>query len=363
MSPLPPGERAVRCLTGGEIDRVPFGIGLGWSPWGATQEKFRQESGLSDLNVYRYLQYDPSFALPKVEYGCQPGFPEEILERTDDFIISRSRQGIVVKNRHDRGSMPDFLDYPVKTPDDWDRLKRERYQMRDDRIQQDWEEFRARLKQTGEAVQAGTFPWGVFGTVRDLLGAEEVLLAFYDYPDMIRDMMTTLTDLWIAIYERVAAQVQIDHIHIWEDMSGRQGSLISPAMVEEFMMPCYDRIVAFARAHGVRVVSVDTDGDCAQLVPIFLKHGINMMFPFEVQAGNDIRVYRQQYPTLGIMYGLDKRALAGTRADVDRELDKARWMVKQGRYIPGFDHLIPPDAKWANFQYAANQLKEICYRS
>jgi hypothetical protein len=88
-----------------------------------------------------------------------------------------------------------------------------------------------------------------------------------------------------------------------------------------------------------------------------------MMFPFEVQAGNDIRVYRQQYPTLGIMYGLDKRALAGTRADVDRELDKARWMVKQGRYIPGFDHLIPPDAKWANFQYAANQLKEICYRS
>jgi hypothetical protein len=56
-------------------------------------------------------------------------------------------------------------------------------------------------------------------------------------------------------------------------------------------------------------------------------------------------------------------ALAGTLADVDGELDKARWMVKHGRYVPGFDHLIPPDAKWANFQYAANQLKEICYRS
>jgi uroporphyrinogen decarboxylase len=257
--------------------------------------------------------------------------------------------------------MPDFLDYPVKSPDDWEQLKRERYQMRDDRIQQDWDAFRERIRTTGEAVQVGVFPWGVFGTVRDLLGAEEVLLAFYDYPAMIHDMMTTLTDLWIAVYERVAAQVQIDHIHIWEDMSGRQGSLISPAMVEEFMMPCYDKIVAFARAHGVRVISVDTDGDCAQLVPIFMKHGINMMFPFEVAAGNDILAYRRQYPTLGIIGGLDKRALAGTRADVDREIEKCAAMLKLGRYVPSFDHLIAPDATWDNFKYAAEQIRALCH--
>jgi uroporphyrinogen-III decarboxylase len=165
------------------------------------------------------------------------------------------------------------------------------------------------------------------------------------------------------MYERVAAEVQIDHIHIWEDMAGRQGSLISPDMVEEFMMPCYDRIVAFAKAYGVRMVSVDTDGDCSQLVPVFMKHGINMMFPFEVQAGCDIREYRKQYPTLGIVGGLDKRPLAGTNlAEVDAEVERARWVIKNGgRYIPGFDHLIPPDARWETFQYAVNQLKHLCY--
>ena len=257
------------------------------------------------------------------------------------------------------GSMPDWIDHPVKSPADWNQL-RNRLQMDDARIQEDWPKFRARLKATGEAVQVGVFPWGVFGTVRDLLGNEQVLYAFYDYPEMVRDMMNTLTSLWIKLYERVAAEVQIDHSHIWEDMSGRQGSLISPAMVEEFMMPCYDRIVAFAKAHNIRVVSVDTDGDCSQLVPIFLKHGINMIFPFEVQAGNDIRDYRRQYPTLGIMFGLDKRALAGTLADVDREIDKAATMIKLGRYVPGFDHLIPPDAKWENFKYAAEQIRDLC---
>jgi uroporphyrinogen decarboxylase len=358
---LAPGERVVRCLVGEEIDRVPFGVGLGWHPWGSALPNWRRATGIADLEPSKYFGYDPSFALPEMQYGFFPVFPSEILEDTTEYRIFRNERGIVAKQQKDDGSMPDWIEHPIKSPADWDRL-RDRLRFVDARITEDWDKFRARLKETGEAVQVGTFPWGIFGTVRDFLGNEQVLYAFYDYPDMIRDMMNTLTTLWIALYERVAAQVQIDHIHIWEDMSGRQGSLISPAMVEEFMMPCYDRIVAFARAHGVRVVSVDTDGDCSQLVPIFVKHGINMMFPFEVQAGNDIRTYRQQYPTLGIMFGLDKRCLASSLADVDRELDKARWMVKRGRYIPGFDHLIPPDAKWENFQYAANQLKEICYQ-
>jgi hypothetical protein len=94
---------------------------------------------------------------------------------------------------------------------------------------------------------------------------------------------------------------------------------------------------------------------------VMVEHGVNYFFPFEAQAGNDILAYRTQYPTLGIMGGLDKRALAGTLADVDREVDKAAAMIKRGRYVPGFDHLIPPDAKWENFSYAARRIRELCY--
>lgn len=356
---LTPGERVVRCLTGGAIDRVPFGVGLGWHPWGEALPNWRRATGRTDLEPATFFEYDRSFALPALQYGIFPGFEKIIIEKNAAFTTWRDERGITLKQDNAAGTMPDWIDHPVKSPADWAQL-RGRLQMDDARIQEDWPKFRARLKATGEAVQVGVFPWGVFGTVRDLLGNEQVLYAFYDYPEMVRDMMNTLTSLWLALYERVAAEVQIDHIHIWEDMSGRQGSLISPAMVEEFMMPCYDRIVAFAKAHNIRLVSVDTDGDCSQLVPIFLKHGINMVFPFEVQAGNDIREYRRQYPTLGIMFGLDKRALAGTLADVDRELDKAATMIKLGRYVPGFDHLIPPDAKWENFRYAAEQIRGLC---
>lgn len=125
-------------------------------------------------------------------------------------------------------------------------------------------------------------------------------------------------------------------------------------------MPCYDRISAFARECGAQLVSVDTDGDCSQLVPVMLRHGVNMFLPFEVQAGNDIRQYRHQYPLLGILGGLDKRALAAGRPAIDREVERCREMLSLGRYVPSWDHLIPPDVTWDSFKYAAGRIREVC---
>jgi uroporphyrinogen decarboxylase len=361
MSKLSDGERLVRCLSGQPVDRMPFGVGIGWSPWGETKERWRKESATPKLNLASEFGFDVGFALPKIEYGFFPAFQPAVIEESDEFVISRDVRGITLRNRRDGGSMPEFLEHPVKTAADWYRLKEERLTIGNaGRIQQDWDEFRARIRTTGEAVQVGTFPWGVFGTARDLLGVETLLVSFYDEPEMMRDMMRHLTTLWISLWEQVAREVQIDHIHIWEDMSGKQGSLISPTMVEEFMMPCYDRIAGFAKSHGVRIVSVDTDGDCQELVPIMMKHGVNMFLPFEVQAGNDILQYREKYPVLGIMGGLDKRALALGRREIDAEVARAAEMGKHGRYVPGFDHLIPPDVSWENFKYAAQQLKLVC---
>ncbi|MHB0999115.1 MAG: uroporphyrinogen decarboxylase family protein [Armatimonadota bacterium] len=357
------GERNVRCLLGEQVDHIPFGVNLGWVPWGETLDRWRQETGDPELNPAMLLGFEGSFAAPVLNAGIDPPFESAVIEETQDYIVYRDGRGITLRTLKSGGSMPEWLDYPVKTEDDWYRLKEERLQFAQSRIIQNWDEFRLRMQTTGEAVQVGHFPYGVFGAVRDLMGVEEMLVSFYTQPEMIRDMMEHLTSLYISLWQETAKEVSIDHIHIWEDMSGKQGSLISPAMVQGFMMSCYDRIVEFGKSVGVRIISVDTDGDCRELVPIMMEHGINMFLPFEVQAGNDIREYRKQYPELGIVGGLDKRALAGKKDDIDREVEKAAEMIELGRYIPGFDHLIPPDVPWYNFRYAAEEIKKLCYAS
>ena len=356
---MTPRERLLNAFLGRAVDRVPYGISFGWHPWGETLERWKRESGIADLNINHELGFDDDFIRPALHCGPWPEFQWQKISEDDLFIISRDFRGITMRNRRDGTSMPDFIDYPVKSPEDWERLKAQRYDIRTPgRVAEDLREFRKRAD--GRVVQVGEFPWGVFGTARDMLGAKELLMAMYDYPEMVKDIMNHLTSIWLATYQQVASVVQIDHIHIWEDMSGRNGSLISPAMVEEFMMPCYDRIATFAKDCGAQMVSVDTDGDCGQLVPIMMRHGVNMFLPFEVQAGNDILEYRRKYPSLGILGGLDKRALAQGKPAIDREVQKARQMMRLGRYVPCWDHLIPPDVSWDNYKYAAECIRDAC---
>ena len=359
-STILPGERVVCCLTGQPIDRVPFGVGIGWHPWGTTLQRWREESGIADLSLARHFGFDEGFRVVDAHYGIYPYFDERTLAEDERTVTRRTRFGVVKRDLRSGDSMAEWLDYPVHTPDDWERLKAERLDpSTPGRVAVDWDAWQVADRE-GAAIQVGAFPFGIFGTVRDLVGVETMLLWFYDHSDVIRDMMDHLTTLWLAVYLEIGAHVQIDHIHIWEDMSGRQGALISPAMITDFMMPCYDRIAAFALENGVRIVSVDSDGQCDELVQVMTKHGINMFFPFEVQAGNDIRAYRRHYPELGVMGGLDKNALAEDRAAIDREVEKACDMVSAGRYIPGFDHLIPDNVPWGNMVYAVEALRDVC---
>jgi len=353
-------ERIIQTLLCEPTDRVPFGVGIGFLPWGQALERWRKESGISDLNLCAYFGYDPGFQTVPAEYGPCPHVETKVLEETDEFVVSRDYRGILMRNRRDLHSMPDWIAHPIQNGHDWRAYKEKHLQFRQEERLARLDEYLEHAGRADAPVQVGCFPWGVFGTARDMMGAEELLIGFYDTPDLIRDIMQTYTDLWLQIYEAIAAKTQIDHIHIWEDMSGRQGSLISMQMVEDFMMPHYDRIMAFAREHDIPIVSVDSDGLVDALVPKMIEHGINMYFPFEVQAGNNIERYRDRHPKLGIMGGLDKNALARGREEIDAELAKAERMVAKDGYIPGCDHLIPPNVPWDNWNYFNEELRRIC---
>jgi len=354
-------ERIIQTLLCKPTDRVPFGVSLGFLPWGSTLERWRQESGIKDLNINEYFGYDQGFITLPLEQGPFPHIPEKIISQNEEFIIKTDWRGITMRNRRDGNSMPEFLAHPIRTPDDWERYKDEKLQPHLTERIASLNELIATYKKIDAPIQVGSFPWGMFGTPRDLLGTEELLIGFYTQPELIKDIINTYTDLWLKLFAEVENKIHIDHIHIWEDMSGKTGSLISMQMVEEFMMPSYDRIADFAAKHNIPLISVDSDGLVNELLEVMIKHGVNVFLPFEVQAGNDILEYRKKYPFLGIIGGLDKNTLSETapKEAMYHELDKAEEMLSFGGYIPAFDHLIPPNVPWHKWKFFMNELKKI----
>jgi uroporphyrinogen decarboxylase len=351
-------ERFVSCVLGEPVDRVPYC--LFWGPWGRAWSRWEREGKPPEVADARsFMQPDaPPLGLP-VNLGPCPPIERQVIEEDADYVVHTDSWGILRRDYKHGESMSEFLKFPVSGWDDWRRFKAERLApQHPQRLAGQWREIGRDWMARGFPIQLGHFPdCTVFGGLRWLLGDEECLLAFYTDPDLVHEIMDHLTEVFLTVFHEVVKEVRVDVIHIWEDMCGRQGPLISPTHWRDFMGPCYRRIKAFAVDYDIPVISVDTDGKPDDIVPPMMEAGVNYLWPMEVAAGCDVNDYRVRFPELALMGGIDKRALAQDAAAIDAELDRVWPAVRAGRYVPDLDHLIPDDVSWANYRYYCEALK------
>ena len=126
--------------------------------------------------------------------------------------------------------------------------------------------------------------------------------------------------------------------------------MISPAMCREFLMPCWRQWSSQAKAAGVPIVDLDSDGHVGELIPLWIEAGVNVCDPIEVAAGNDINEFRRQFGRkMAYGQGVDKRCIAKGGQAIREELARVEPVVRDGGYIPGCDHGVPFDISWPNF--------------
>lgn len=74
---------------------------------------------------------------------------------------------------------------------------------------------------------------GGFDEPRVLMGEEELCIACYEEPELLHDILDTITDTCIEVIRRVGETVPIDCLFVHEDMAGKSGPLFGPAQVRE----------------------------------------------------------------------------------------------------------------------------------
>ncbi|MBT3273550.1 MAG: hypothetical protein HN368_10360 [Spirochaetales bacterium] len=373
-------ERFLACLSREPVDRPPYW--LFWGAWDTTYDRWKkeglpenlerreyypwiqsvQENRITEVNDYRKLfePDSPPLVVP-VNCGPCPVFDQGIIEESDEYVVYIDSWGIKRRDIKKNMSMSEFLQHPVTDRKSWEKFKVERLDPDNpDRLAGDWRERCASWMAKGYPIQLGYCPdVTLFGGIRWLFGVEECLIAFYTMPDLLHEIMDHLTSLYLTIFERVVEHVRVDVIHIWEDLCGRQGSLISPEHWDEFLAPNYLRIKKFADEHNIPFMSVDTDGNPETIIPSMMRAGVNYLWPMEVTAGCDISALQRKYAGLGMMGGIDKRALASGPREIDDELERIRAAISRGGYVPALDHGVPDDVSWNNYKYFAEGLKSI----
>jgi len=377
-------ERFLACMRFEPFDRAP-NWEMGY--WAGTLERWYQEGlprhpqapqGLAfgaevkgegfpwrrseprDWSVHTYFNLDKGIEKIDGEWGIWPPFETKILWEDEENVKRQEPDGTIVLVRKDSGSLPHPLEWPVKDRTSWEKLKAERLKIDiSGRLPENWEQQVAEYRERDWPLVIGGPFLGVFSSLRTLLGFERLMYTFFDDPQLIRDILDHLTNLWLALFEQVLADTDVDYAYFWEDMSYKSGPMVSPRIFREFLLPVYQRITGFFREHGIDIILLDTDGNVWELIPLFLEGGITGLYPFEVRAGMDVAEVRAKYPRLQMLGGIDKTALARGPEAIDKELERIAPVIRTGGYVPGVDHYVPPDVPWEHFVYYRRKLVEL----
>jgi len=310
------------------------------------------------------IEFDrPLLKLP-YNYWIFPEFEYSILQEGKDELVVIDKMGIKKRIKKDNASIPEYLEWPVRNKDNWEKFKGERLNPDSEgRFPPDFDSIVSRLGNRDFPLLLSMGYVGFFGSLRYLLGEVNLMLGYYDFPDLLTEIIDYLADFWIALWDKVLSRITPDCVSLWEDMAYKTGSLISPRLFRQFMLPAYKKLTSFLKENDIEVVLLDTDGNCFELIPLFLEAGITGLFPMEVAAGMDVREVRRNFPNLQIMGGVDKRALATGKEAIDLEIKRVSPVVRSGGYIPFVDHFVPPDVSFSNYRYFRQRLVELAGRA
>ncbi len=286
------------------------------------------------------------------------GLQDVIIEDTPEHKIFKDHMGRTSKLCKQSATLPLPLTYPVETMEDWQKIKHW-YTFSEDRINHEELLHQKELREKGY-LTIFSAPGG-FDELRELMGEENLCIAYYEEPEMIEDMLATLADTTQKVIERVGEIVKIDNLFIHEDMAGKSGPLIGPKQVHEFVAPYYKKVWEAAKANGAVLFSQDSDGNIEAVIDEFMDCGVQCFYPCEPAAGMDMVKLKEKYgQKLYYKGGIDKHTLRKDKEAIRKELEyKMSASMLGGGTIFGLDHRIPNGVSIENYRYYVKTGREM----
>jgi len=281
-----------------------------------------------------------------------PPFEHKVISENETTQFVQNGDGLIGEVfKSGMASIPHYTKSSVETPDDWKRLKEERWNIDDPARIVDIEALK-KQHPADRDYPLGIFCGSMIGRIRDILTVEGLAYATYDYPEMVEDMVETACQMVEKSLDQILPHIQFDYASGWEDICYKSGPLVTVDFFRDIVVPRYKRINAKIKAAGIDIWYTDCDGDVRPIMPLLLESGINCLFPFEVQCcahpGELLAEYGKDLRILG---GFNKLEMIKGKEAIKKYMESLVPLVERGGYIPFCDHRCPPDVTPENYLY------------
>ncbi len=361
-------QRFLNCAKFKEIDRLPRWewafideVASAWLEQGLPEEVLERGSWVDFFKLDKGCGYANSASMAEkvgVNVELMPDFSGHVIEENERSITQISEWGGITKTSKIGVSLPQYLDFGVKNSADFQKYKTRWNPEDPERYPQDWEERKLKWKTRDYPVSIWAYGW--YGLLRELMGVEDLSIAFYEDESLIFEIVEFWSDFLIKVYEKALTEVDVDFILFWEDLAFKNGPLLSPTLFKKFILPQYKKVTSNFKKHGMNVFMVDSDGQIDEILPLWIEGGVNVLGPFEVAAGMDIVKVREKYGRdLAIVGGIDKMKIAQGPAAIDKEIERISPLLNSSGYFPTLDHAVPAELSLKNYLYYREKLTKI----
>lgn len=174
-----------------------------------------------------------------------------------------------------------------------------------------------------------------------LVGMENAMCYFYTEPAAMREVLHRIMEFQMGI-ARHYLQLGIEMVSMSDDLGTQSGLLLSPALIEEFLMPEYRRLFALYKAKGV-LVNFHSCGHIEPLLDVFMQLGVDILNPVQATANNLDTVRTRTAGRMALQGGISSGLIAaGPIPAIRAEVCRRIWQLgRDGGYFCGPDQGMP----------------------
>ncbi len=173
--------------------------------------------------------------------------------------------------------------FPLHTPDrlvchDVTRWREEVRMPRHRYSEAEWEPWVAAAEAVDRAEQfacAFVIP-GLFEQCHHLMGVSEALMAFYEEPRAMAELIDYLVEWELLKAEAICDHLRPDALFHHDDWGSYDSTFLRPEMFDEFFLDAYKRVYGYWRSRGAELIVHHSDSYAATLVPSMIEMGVDI---------------------------------------------------------------------------------------
>jgi uroporphyrinogen decarboxylase len=174
-----------------------------------------------------------------------------------------------------------------------------------------------------------------------LVGMENMMAYFYTDPLYAKEILHRIMDFQLGIALHYV-NVGVEMVDLGDDLGTQHSLIMSPEIMEEFLVPEYRRLFGFYRERKI-LIGFHSCGHVEPVLEMLIGLGADVLNPVQATANNMTNVIRTTHRRMALSGGISTGLVMDGPVDMIREEVKRniRILGKDGGYFCGPDQGMP----------------------